>query len=59
MDEVKCENCPIASECRAYEEASTDNANSYRRWLNTVRVRSNDCPLVSLIKGLQEDKEAQ
>jgi len=49
MDEVKCEQCPISSECEVYKEAEKDNALSYHLQ-SVVRVWSNDCPLLNLVK---------
>lgn len=52
MDEVKCELCPISSECNAYKEAEKENIISYHQQ-NVIRAWSNDCPLVKLVKEVQ------
>ena len=51
MDEVKCEQCPISSQCNAYKKAK--EAPPYHPQ-QVIRAWSNDCPLVSLIQ--EEDQ---
>ena len=56
MDEVKCELCPIQLACEAYKEAVKDNElECYPQ--RVVRVWEGDCPLISLVKELQEEKK--
>ena len=55
MNDVMCELCPISSECNAYREAEEDNDSGYHHQ-NVVRVWSEECPLVSLIKKPKEAK---
>ena len=57
MHDAKCDTCPISADCNAYNDAIKDNDCSYHPQ-SVVRVWSKYCPLVRLIKKLQ-DKEVK